>query len=85
MGAFHISCAFLAVIGKRFGNAGLQYLLVENGVIGSSAVERLLSGKQYINRSLHVHKLKLRWQACESRMIHSHDDNGIYTSAASTK
>lgn len=33
MGAFHISCALLAVIGKRFGDAGLSDLLVESEVI----------------------------------------------------
>ena len=30
MGAFHIACTFLAVIGRRFGNVGLRDILVEN-------------------------------------------------------
>ena len=30
MGAFHIATTFLAVLGKRFGDAGLQDLLVES-------------------------------------------------------
>ena len=37
VGAFHVSCAFLAAIGKRFGDAGLHDLLVESGVVGPSA------------------------------------------------
>ena len=38
---------FLAVIGKRFGDAGLQNVHIESGVVGDSAVHGVLSGKQY--------------------------------------
>ena len=34
LGAFHICCTFLAIIGKRFGDAGLFDILVESGVGG---------------------------------------------------
>ena len=34
MGAFHTSCIFLAVIGKRFADAGLRDLIVEANLLG---------------------------------------------------
>ena len=73
MGAFHTACAFLAVIGKRFGDAGLHDLLIESGVLGSSAADSVLSGKHY-NR---VHKLMfeaLKWRACESLLTDDNND-----------
>ena len=54
MGSFHIICTFLAVLGKRFGESGLQDLLVESGVVGNGAVNGILQGKHY-NRAC-VHK-----------------------------
>ena len=53
LGAFHTFCAFLASIGKWFGDAGLRELLIENGVVGPSAVEGVLCGKSY-NRALGI-------------------------------
>ena len=38
---------FLAVIGKRFGDAGLQDVLVEAEVISADAVVAALSGDHY--------------------------------------
>ena len=32
LGAFHISCCFLTVVGKRFGDAVLTDLLIESEV-----------------------------------------------------
>lgn len=34
MGAFHTSCVFITVIGKRFGDAGLKDLLIESELFG---------------------------------------------------
>ena len=70
MGAFHVACTFLAVIGKRFGDAGLRDILVESRVVGPAAVGSVLKGKHY-NRALRCRKLLLdalfqvRWCACE--------------------
>ena len=47
MGGFHIAMTFLAVLGKRFGDAGLHDILVESGIVGTSAVHGVLSGKHY--------------------------------------
>ena len=35
MGAFHISCIFLPVIGKRFGDAGLRNIIIEANLLGN--------------------------------------------------
>ena len=56
LGAFHISCCFLAVIGKRFGDAGLSDLLIESEVIGSGSISAVIEGRQY-NRGVRAHKI----------------------------
>ncbi|XP_078353848.1 uncharacterized protein LOC144638526 [Oculina patagonica] len=56
MGAFHTICNFLAVIGKRFLDAGLRDLAVESEVITEGSVDRVLNGQQY-NRGIRLHKL----------------------------
>ncbi|CAG2186230.1 unnamed protein product [Mytilus edulis] len=79
MGAFHTACAFIAVIGKRFGDAGLGDLLLESGVIGSCSLTGVLEGKHY-NRALRLHKIvfeafeRLRWEAFGS-WLNSNDEN----------
>ena len=66
LGAFHTACSFLSVIGKRYGDAGLESLLIESGVVGASAVSAVLLGKAY-NRAIRCHKatyealLRLLW------------------------
>ena len=71
MGSFHIACTFLAVLGKRFADAGLRDLLVESGVIASGSVAAVLDGKHY-NRGIRAHKIvweamsRLRWRQFES-------------------
>ena len=37
MGAFHICITYLAVIGKRYDDAGLRDTIIESGLVGSSA------------------------------------------------
>jgi hypothetical protein len=77
--AFHTCCAFLAVIGKRFGDFGLRDLLVESGVVRESAVDGFILGKNY-NRSLRLHKLlseallRFKWQAAESAITLNRED-----------
>ena len=70
MGAFHTATAFLAVLGKRFGDAGLQDLLVESGIVAAGSVQAVLSGRHY-NRGIRAHKIlwealsRLRWASFE--------------------
>lgn len=56
MGVFHTVCTMLAVIGKRFGEAGLRDLCVESGVVAGGSVSGVLDGRKY-NRAIRVHKL----------------------------
>ena len=56
MGSFHITCTFLAVIGKRFEDSGLRDLLLESGLVGTGSLNGVLGGKHY-NRALRIHKV----------------------------
>ena len=56
MEAYHIACVFLAVIGKCFGETGLNDLVIEAGIVGSSSINGVIEGKYY-NRSVHTHKI----------------------------
>ena len=38
IGSFHTICAFLAAIGKLFGDAGLADVLMESGIVASRSV-----------------------------------------------
>ena len=51
----------LAVIGHRFGAAGLRDIVIESKVIGEGSVEKTLNRKPY-NRALHFHKFM--FEAC---------------------
>ena len=54
MGDFHGISIFLGVHGKRFGDAWLEDLIVEAGLIGNETVNQALKGKHY-NNSLQIH------------------------------
>ena len=68
MGGFHIALNFLAVIGKRFRDSGLEDLLVESGMYGGNTASASLKGKSY-NRGVRAHKvvmeamLRLLWHS----------------------
>ena len=62
MGAFHLSCIFIAVIGKQFGAAGLKDVCIEVSLIGTGFVDRVLKGKQY-NKGARV--LKIIYESLE--------------------
>ena len=47
MGGFHACGIFLAVIGKRFGSAGLHDLIAEACLSGPESVNQILNGKEY--------------------------------------
>ncbi|KAK3733838.1 hypothetical protein QZH41_000404 [Actinostola sp. cb2023] len=48
MGSFHVACVFLAVIGKRFGDDGLRYILHESRIIGSAWFNEWSAGRSII-------------------------------------
>ena len=66
--AFHTMCIFIAVIGKRFGDAGLRNLVIESNLLGESSVEQMLKGKHY-NNAMRV--LKYFYGAMKRHMIES--------------
>ena len=49
VGIFH-TLMFLGIIGKRFGDGGYRYLLVQSEVIAEGSVDRALSGKCITDR-----------------------------------
>ena len=59
MGRFHIAFNFLAIIGKKFLNSGLEDLLIESGVYAAGTTSALMKGKSY-NRGVRAHH-KLWW------------------------
>ncbi|PIK39062.1 hypothetical protein BSL78_24089 [Apostichopus japonicus] len=68
LGEFHVSMAYLACIGSRFGDAGLRDLLIESNIVAQGSINGVLNGHHY-NRSVRTHKLaadalsRLRWLA----------------------
>ena len=68
LGGFHIALNYLAVLGKRFKDSGIEDLLIESSVYGSCTASALLHGKSY-NRGVRAHKLlmeamlRLQWQS----------------------
>ncbi|MES9879525.1 MAG: hypothetical protein ABW185_01435 [Sedimenticola sp.] len=68
LGGFHMAMVFLAIIGKRFANSGLDDLLHESNIYGANTVSNILKGKMY-NRCIRAHKLvreameRLHWRA----------------------
>ena len=73
MGGFHACCILLAVIGKRFGSAGLRDILVETVLVGPGTVESMLRGKHY-NHGMRVVKtiyealLRLKFESFQEWM-----------------
>ena len=70
MSTFHVICTLLAIIGKRYGEAGFRDTLVEANVVSAGSVAGVLGGKHY-NRSIKAHLIlseafeRLRWQEFE--------------------
>lgn len=56
LGGFHTALTFIAVIGKRYEESGLEDLLIEAGVYGSNSVLRIMKGKVY-NKGVRAMKL----------------------------
>ena len=56
LGEFHTMMSYLGILGKRFGVAGLQDIIVEAGIVAVGSINGVLSGKHY-NRAMRVHKL----------------------------
>ncbi|KXJ20012.1 hypothetical protein AC249_AIPGENE15286 [Exaiptasia diaphana] len=68
LGGFHIALNYLALIGKKYADSGLEDILVESGVYAAGTTTSLLQGKSY-NRGIRAHKLvmealfRMLWKA----------------------
>lgn len=68
MGEFHTAMVYLSCIGKLYGDAGFQDILIESDLVAAGSIDGVISGHHY-NRSIRAHKLlmealqKLRWWA----------------------
>ena len=56
LGGMHLTMAFLASIGKLFGDGGLHSLLTESGVYADATAQMMLQGKQ-LSRGVRAIKL----------------------------
>ena len=88
LGAFHIACTLLAVIGKRFRDAGLEDIIIESEIIGIGSVNGSLLGKHY-NRGIRLQKIvgealfRLKWEAfCNWLQEKNHQTDQFQTIAA---
>ena len=68
LGFFHTMFIFIAVIGKRFADAGLRDIVIEANLLGESSIDQMLKGKHYNNA---VRILKYLYKAFERLMIDS--------------
>ena len=71
MGGFHASLVFIAVICKRFYDAGLKDVFVETNLVGSEMTNSVLRGKKY-NKAVRALKIvhealqRLKFEAFEN-------------------
>ena len=55
--AFHIACTLLAVIRKRFRDAGLEDVIIESEIIGIGSINIRALLIKYYNRVMQMHKI----------------------------
>ena len=83
LGVFHTICTMLAIIGKRFQDAGLRDLCTESGVIAEGSIDGVMDGHKY-NRAVRLHKLmyealmRLAWKGFLSWMEATHMNDMIH-------
>ena len=67
LGGFHIALNFLALLGKKYRNSGLEDLSIESGVYAGGTTTAVMKRKSY-NREVRAHKLvmealfRIMWQ-----------------------
>ena len=67
MGTFHTIMTLLAIIGKRFQDAGLRDTCTESGIIANGSVSGVLEGRMYswaarVHTIIHEALLRLAWK-----------------------
>ena len=58
MEGFHIPMVFVGTICKQFEEAGIHDVMVESGIVGPSAISKVLSGKHY-NCGMRSHQMDM--------------------------
>ena len=53
---FHTCMSYLGILGKRFGDAGLQDMLIESEVVAPGSINGVMNG-HHNNRRMRAHKL----------------------------
>lgn len=56
LGGFHLLMMYLAILGCRYGDAGLREIAVQSEVIAEGSIDKALEGKHY-NRAVRMHKV----------------------------
>jgi len=80
LGTFHTICNTLAILGKRFQDAGLRDICIESGILAEGSVSGVMDGKMY-NRAVRVHKyiyealMRLIWNQFIPWVSEKHPDN----------
>ena len=80
LGTFHTILTVLAILGKRFQDAGLRDMCIESGLVVAGSVSGVLDGKMY-NRAIRVHKrvfeglLRVAWRGFFPWLEANHPDN----------
>ena len=86
LGVFHTICTLLAIVGKRFQDAGLRNLCIESDVIADSYISGVMGGRKY-NRAVRLHKLvyealtRLAWKGFLSWLQAIHTDDVVHMSS----
>ena len=63
LGVFHTICTLLAIVGKRFQDAGLRDMCIESGVIADGSIFGVMDGRKYILHKLVYEALiRLAWK-----------------------
>ncbi|KAJ8021222.1 hypothetical protein HOLleu_38358 [Holothuria leucospilota] len=82
LGEFHTSMSFLACVGKRFRDAGLQDVMIESELVAQGSVSTVMNGHHY-NRSVRAHKIvaevlqRLRLQAFLDNLTNAEKEAAI--------
>ena len=56
IGTFHLTCAYLKMVGKKIDGSGIADIFLEANLVGSGSLSGVLNGKNY-SRSMHCHKV----------------------------
>ena len=56
LGEFHLELAFFGAVGTYISDSGLEYLLIESGVLAEGSVNGFVKGKVF-NRCTRLHQL----------------------------